>query len=117
MGKKVVVAGGRDYNDKKRVFKLLDKLYEDMPDIEIVCGMPNGADALGYDWATSRNVKCHEFPANWNKYKKRAGYLRNREMAEFSDYVVVFWDGKSRGTKMMIDLAEEFGLPTAIYNY
>lgn len=51
-------------------------------------------------------------PADWERHGKRAGYLRNREMAELgADLVLAFWDGQSKGTMHMVDLAEEYGIP------
>lgn len=56
------------------------------------------------------------FPAEWNKYGKKAGYIRNAQMLEIGkpDLVLAFWDGVSRGTKMMIDLAKKAGVEVRI---
>ena len=57
------------------------------------------------------------FPADWDKYGKAAGYKRNDEMARNADALIAFWDGKSRGTRHMIDLAKKYGLQTRIVGY
>ena len=57
------------------------------------------------------------FPADWKKYGKSAGYVRNSEMAEVAESLIAFWDGKSRGTKNMIDIAKNKGLKVRIVNY
>jgi len=58
-----------------------------------------------------------EFPAEWEEYGKKAGYYRNKKMAEYATHCIAFWDGKSAGTKMMIDLANEHGLNTRVVRY
>ena len=58
-----------------------------------------------------------EFPADWDKHGKSAGYKRNLEMAENADALIAFWDGESRGTKHMIDIAKEKNLLTRIIRY
>lgn len=114
---KLVVAGGRNFADKARVFRLLNKIHAEHPDLEIVSGLAKGADTLGKKWAKANGIKCYEFPAKWTTYGKRAGYLRNREMAEFASAVLVFWDGVSKGTQHMINLGHEYNLPVAVALY
>jgi hypothetical protein len=55
-------------------------------------------------------LKLENYPANWRQKGKQAGYLRNQEMAKKADALVAFWDGESKGTKHMIDIAEQMGL-------
>lgn len=115
MTKKIIVAGTRDVTNKQGVFDAMDMVngfYHG--DIEIVSGLARGPDTFGKLWAEKNNKKCHEFPASWDKYGKRAGYLRNEQMAEFSDVLVAFWDGKSKGTDHMINLAKKHGLKVVI---
>ena len=57
------------------------------------------------------------FPANWAEFGKGAGLIRNKKMAKYADALIAFWDGKSKGTKNMIQQAEEFGLKIRIYRY
>jgi hypothetical protein len=73
--------------------------------VEIVCGEARGADKLGRQFAEKHNYTVVSFPANWDKYGKAAGHIRNTEMRDYSTHLVAFWDGKSRGTKHMIDIA------------
>jgi len=58
-----------------------------------------------------------KFPADWNKFKKSAGYKRNVEMAENADALIAFYDGKSKGTGHMIDIAKEKNLLIRIILY
>jgi hypothetical protein len=116
--KRIIVAGSRTYTNKARVFELLDKIAEDQSKkgclIEIVSGLAKGPDMFGKEWAHKNDFTVHEFPANWDKYGKRAGYLRNVEMAEFSDALLAFHVNNSRGTKHMIDIAYKNDLQVAI---
>lgn len=121
---KVIIAGGRDFADYELLERKLDlllnnKLDKSLPNhgIEIVSGTARGADSLGEVYAKKRGFAIKRFPANWDLYKKRAGYIRNSEMAEYADACVVFWDRQSRGSKHMIDLAQEKGLSVRVVFY
>lgn len=114
---KVIIAGSRNFNDYKFLCEKCDKILSNQKDIEIVSGTANGADKLGETYAIENNYKLTKFPADWNKYGKTAGYLRNMQMAEYADALIAFWDGKSKGTKHMIDLAKQYGLKVRIILY
>jgi hypothetical protein len=115
---RVIIAGGRDFNNFKyfclNVNESLDSLmYSDDPqDFEIISGGVNGADKLGEKFAKEGGFKLKIMPADWTTNGKYAGYIRNSEMADYakkdSDYAILiaFWDGKSKGTKHMIDIAK-----------
>lgn len=115
---KVIIAGGRNFADynllKKRCDFYLQKI--NYP-IEIVCGMARGADLLGKKYGDDNKYNVVEFPANWNKYGKSAGYIRNSEMANYADALIAFWDGKSNGTNHMINIAKEKKLFVKIVYY
>lgn len=81
---------------------------------EIVSGCAKGVDQLGERYAINYNKKLKKFPANWDKYGKSAGYIRNKEMAEYADASIIIWDGKSKGTKHMIDLSNNMKLENYI---
>ena len=78
--------------------------------IEIVSSGARGADALGEQWAADHGLPVKRFPAQWERHGRRAGPLRNGQMAEYATHLVAFWDGKSRGTKNMIEEAKKRGL-------
>lgn len=115
--KKVIVAGGRDFNDIELLRITLRTLWKKIGRFEIVSGMAKGADLLAYNLGKTANLTVHEFPADWDKHGKSAGYKRNTQMAEFSDVLVAFWDGKSRGTKHMIDTAKRMKLTVIVVRY
>lgn len=117
---KLIVAGGRDFRDAallhKEILHLGLEVYKESM-ISIVSGMARGADQLGYEWAKHHMVQVYEFPANWKAYGKSAGYRRNKEMAEFADGLLAFWDGQSSGTKHMIDYMNRLNKPVHIIRY
>lgn len=115
---KVIVAGGRNYSDYATVERSLDRLLANKSySITIVSGAATGADALGERYAESRGYEIKRFPADWNALGKAAGPIRNAEMARYADALVAFWDGKSRGTASMIDLAKKHGLAVRVVCY
>jgi hypothetical protein len=109
---KIIVAGSRDFNDYAFLSKKLDGL--DRKDI-IVSGMAKGADLLAYQYAKENNMEVIEMRANWKKYGRAAGPIRNKEMAEIADAVIAFWDGKSKGTKNMIDTMNKLKKVVSVY--
>lgn len=76
----------------------------------VVSGTARGVDQLGEQFAKDFSLPVTRFPANWDAYGKQAGFLRDKEMAEHADALIAVWDGKSRGTEHMIDIATEKGL-------
>jgi len=117
--KSIIVAGGRDFNDYEYLKKTLTDIVGDDSKFifEIVSGGARGADALGEQFAHEHFIQLKIFPAEWDKYGKSAGYRRNKQMAEYANACVVFWDGKSKGTEHMINLATEYGLPLLVKKY
>lgn len=103
---KIAIVGGRDFNDYEKLKNALTP-YLARCDVEI-CGEAKGADTLGAKWAQENYIKVEYFPADWGNYGRRAGYLRNEEMAKAADFVVAFWNGESKGTKHMIDLTLKY---------
>ena len=115
---RVIIAGSRNFNDYELLKivcnQLLSYIYDE---IEIVSGEARGADELGEKYAMDKKFRLKTFPADWNRYGKKAGYLRNREMAIYADALICFWDGKSKGSEHMIDLAKEYDLKIHIEKY
>ena len=124
---KVIIAGGRDFDHWKKdsgnfankYLLKIDKILSNIPEneIEMVTGCAKGADQIPYYFKTWHGYPLKEFPANWSKYGKSAGYIRNKEMAEYADALIAFWDGKSKGTKHMIGLAKKYNLKVRIVRY
>lgn len=116
---KLIVAGGRDFTDgellSRIIFSIADVEFADK-DISIVSGMARGADALAYQFAHKNHVTCYEFPAQWDRYGKKAGYMRNTKMASFADGLLAFYSG-SNGTGHMIQCMQALGKPVLIIDY
>lgn len=112
---KLIIAGGREFTDYNRLVETMSRL--NLPVSTVISGKARGADTLGERWAKENGIKLEIYPAQWDKYGKRAGYIRNEQMAEVADAVVAFWDGKSRGTQHMINYAKTKGLKVYVENY
>lgn len=113
---KIIVAGGRDFDDYRLLCRRLDYFFQKIHPT-IVCGEAKGADSLGRRYAEEMGLEILSFPAQWEKYGKSAGYRRNEEMAQVADGLVAFWDGESKGTKHMIDHMKALGKPVKIVRY
>ena len=114
---KVIIAGGRDFNNFSLLKGKCDKILVNQKNIVIVSGTANGADKLGERYAAEKGYRIKRFPADWNKYGKSAGYIRNKQMAEYAYALIAFWDKKSKGTKHMIDLAKKYKLLIRVVKY
>ena len=115
---RVIITGGRDFNNYPGLVKVMDKLLSNINDeIIVVCGKARGADSLGEKYAKERGYTIRYFPADWDMNGRSAGYIRNEEMAQNADALVAFWNGKSRGTQHMIKTAERYKLKIRVKNY
>lgn len=119
---RLIIAGTRTFNDYTMLraycdMKLSRKIAEG-EQIEIVSGAcPSGADYLGEKYAAERGFSVRLFPADWQQYGRRAGAIRNRQMAQYGDALIAFWDGVSKGTKIMIDEAQTAGIVVCVKHY
>lgn len=120
---KIIIAGGRTFDDYGKAHGILHDLFIRAGNwvypcgVEIVSGGARGADKIGERFAADWSAPIKRFPADWGKHGKAAGYIRNEEMAKYADILVAFWDGESKGTKHMIDLALKHGLEVHVYMY
>ena len=124
---RIIIAGSRDFNDyellKKSAIEIITKktMFPDLT--RIISGGARGADTLGERFANEMGLEISRFIPDWDGLGKRAGYVRNAEMAKFAveddndGMLIAFWDGQSRGTKHMIDLAKRYGLEVHVVNY
>ena len=114
---RLVIAGSRDFNDYALLSKAVDKHLGDKGDdakIIIISGTAPGTDQLGERYAKERGYKLECYPADWGHYGKAAGPVRNMNMANVADGVIVFWDGESSGTKNMIETAKAKNIPCTV---
>lgn len=103
----VIIAGGRDFFDYGRLCNACDKILQNFQDIKIISGHAHGADMLGETYAKERGFPLTVFPADWGAHGKKAGFIRNGEMAKHGNVLIAFWDKKSKGTKHMIGMAKK----------
>lgn len=121
---KLIIAGGRDFNNfsllehevQSFILELIDE-QQPLPKIEIISGKAKGADTLGEWFAKDWNFPVIEMPADWSKNGKAAGVIRNEEMARIASHCIVFWDGKSSGSKNMIENAKKYNLIYKVIKY
>ena len=117
---RIIVAGGRDFNNYALVEEKLDHYLKFLNPhkVIIVSGGARGADSLGERYAKENGYKLERYPADWNgPHGKSAGFVRNRQMAEVSNALIAFWDRKSNGTRHMVTTATKLGLKVRIVEY
>lgn len=107
---KIVIAGGRTFTDWEYFMGYMSVLprWIGEDDFEVVSGGATGVDNMGEEFARLFGLKLKVFPADWEAHGRAAGPIRNEQMAQYADGVIAFWDGRSRGTKNMIDTARKF---------
>lgn len=110
---KTIIAGSRTITDMEILKEAIQNSGFNIT--EVVSGHANGVDKLGEQWAKENIIPLVIVPAQWEKFGKSAGYRRNIEMAEHADALIALWDGKSRGTKHMIDIAKNKRLQVYYY--
>lgn len=119
MNKRVIICGGRDFDDKQLCFSTLDRLVD--KDCEIISGHAKGADLFGEEYALTQGIAVTTFKPDWKRYGRGAGPVRNRQMLEYAAeqqaFIIAFWDGKSKGTKNMIEQAKKAGIKVEIVGY
>ena len=81
----------------------------------VLSGTAAGIDKLGESWARQNNIPIERYPADWDTFGKRAGYVRNEIMADHAEALIAIHDGYSKGTRHMIDLARKRNLRVFIY--
>ena len=103
----LMVCGSRSIKDKNWIFRCIEAYLkkENISDFSLIEGGANGVDQIAREWAMVRNIPVIEAKPEWNKYGIAAGIIRNHKMIEQADYVLILWDGASRGTKSDIDFA------------
>jgi hypothetical protein len=109
---KVIVAGSRDINDLGLVRRAMQDSGFDIT--EVVSGKARGVDSLGETAAVLDRIPVKEFPADWAKYKRRAGPLRNIQMGDYAEALVAIRLNGSRGTTHMIEYMRKLGKPVYV---
>ena len=112
---KVIIAGSRNFNNYEFLKEKIENLNIQID--EVICGGARGADTLGKRYAIEHDIPVKEFPAKWDKFGKSAGFIRNKQMGDYADYLIAFWDGRSHGTYYMIEYMKMIGKHGRVFYY
>jgi len=112
---RLIIAGGRDYLLDLDDYDHLWEIHQHYKVTEVVSGACAGADLCGEEWAKAHNIPIKRFPAEWEKYDKAAGPIRNRQMAYYADAVALF--PGDRGTESMYNAALQAGIHIFDFRY
>jgi hypothetical protein len=105
---RVIIAGSRGINDYAKVCDAVQRSR--FPISRVLSGMARGVDTLAIRYATEKRLPLEQFPAQWSKWGRSAGYRRNEQMAQNADALIAVWDDRSPGTRHMIQVAKARGL-------
>ena len=111
MIKRIVIAGSREYKNCREAKEIIEHHLSNIckeNEIVILSGGCRGADLIGERYAEEKGNRIERHLADWEKYGRGAGPKRNEEMAKLCDCVICFWDGRSKGTKSMLDYAKKY---------
>jgi hypothetical protein len=112
---RVIIAGPREGVSYEQVRCSIESCPLRVAITEVVSGRARGVDLYGEQWAEENDIPIKKFPADWVKFGKRAGPIRNVEMADYAEGLIAIWNGTSRGTKHMIETARKKGLIVYVY--
>lgn len=111
---KTIIAGSRTITDYAAIEAAVTA--SGFTITQVVSGCARGVDRLGEQWGYAHDVPIARFPADWKRYGRQAGPLRNNEMAVYADALIAVWDGESIGTKHMISAAHARGLQVFVFS-
>lgn len=119
---RVIVAGSRTITDRDFVWRKIEATTRRLwgrSGFEIVSGLAAGPDTLAVQWAEHAGFagSVVRFPAEWNRYGRSAGPIRNTQMSWYGTHLLAFWDGKSSGTRHMIETAQRDGLRVRVIEW
>lgn len=109
---RLIIAGSRDFNNKEKVMEIIEYTItqQGLKPLVVLCGCAKGVDTIGAEWAFSKGIEIEYFPAKWKEKGKVAGILRNREMANAADTLLVIRKQDSKGSSNMKEEALKRGL-------
>ena len=102
---KTIIAGSRTITDYAVVEQAIKE--SEFKITTVISGTARGVDTLGERWAHENNIDIILCPANWKKYGKKAGYIRNAEMADIAEALIVIIENNSRGSSHMLTIAQD----------
>ena len=110
---KLMICGSRSIYNASLIFSEINKCVQEnnFQDITVIEGEAKGVDTVARLWAERYSHSIESYPADWNKYGKAAGYIRNEIMVKACDFCLILWDGNSKGTKHDINLCKKLNKP------
>ncbi len=113
---KLAVVGSRSFNNAEIFNEKMNWIINNIQVDTIVSGGAKGADSLASEFAKQHDLELIEFIPEWDKYGKKAGFIRNELIWREADFGIAFWDGKSKGTKHSFELSKKYKKPLYVYN-
>ncbi len=120
----LAIIGGRDYNDYPRLQQVIETYFtketngfKQFTFDTIVSGAASGADRLGATFAKEHNIKLIEYPADWQRWGRSAGFIRNEDIIKAADCVLCMWDGQSKGSANSLSIAKRLKKDTIVIYY
>jgi len=116
--RKIAVVGSRSYDTPQDWIEFRKTMLEIIQDDEVmfISGGANGSDTMAEKFAKLYSIPILIWYANWNKFKKSAGFIRNQQIVDNAEELIAFWDGESKGTQHSIELANKKGIPVTVIN-
>jgi len=112
---KLLIAGSRNFTDYRLLSDSVAQVLSDVTEpVTVISGTAKGADTLGERYAEEHGLEVVRMPADWDKHGKAAGFIRNKDMSKVATHAIIFWDGQSKGTKSMILLCKQGGVPVRV---
>ncbi len=105
--KRIIVTGSRGFNDYTTLAKRLDDLFSQETDVLLLCGNDGGTDELVHRYCREQGIKFEIYTTDWGAYQQAALFVRNKHMLFGANACILFWDGESRGTKLLQDQAKK----------
>ena len=112
---RTIIAGSRSITNYEEVKKYLYVYREDIS--KVLCGCAKGVDEIRKQFAYEYTIPIEYYPADWNKYGKQAGFIRNQDIIDNCDGVIAFWDEKSNGTRDSLNKAKNQNKPIKIIKF
>lgn len=117
---RAIIAGGRDFVPEPKHRSWLNYLAIEYEITVVLDGGETGADRFGSTWAAGRSLRVHEYPADWRRYGKRAGMIRNGEMAKNADLCILFpgaadMERQARANGLKIEIWQEKDEPPTLF--
>lgn len=104
---KISITGSRSFTNYFLFAEKINSFLQDNDVTAIISGGASGVDSLAKKYCKEKDILLVEFLPDWKQFGKRAGIIRNKKIIEASDFNIIFWDGKSKGSKFNIDYCKK----------